>query len=303
MTPFTPPEDATYPNHTPAIFETVWGNGPNEKADIYVDPQVGSGRAVLFWLHGGAGTHGDLRQISVGGNGLGSALLHYLHTTAKPFPVDVVAVGYEKAAWLQATQCTHIPQYTPTEFPTYFPANVDRISQLWGWAASCAVSYGWDEQKFHLGGVSHGGVLAMLARLANAAPVKSLVIESPIPDYRDPHIWWMVGRGMTGVLDQATWDAVSDFDKAAMSAVLRLSPNYAPMFLANASVGNGQTPYGLTGEGANVHDQEQLYALIGELALQTLAHEWTIYARTALNTPKLGQQIAAQAWQFMLLHS
>lgn len=294
----SPPDSLAYPNNFPDVLGVPWGTGPNEVADIYFG--FGTNRRVLFFLHGGAGVVGDLRQLSMGGTGLGSAIIDYVKLNL--LPIDVVSIGYEKAAWLAPTPCAHVPQYSPTSNPTYFPSNVDRLSALWAWAASSAVMYGWSEESWHLGGVSHGGVLAMLARLQNAAPVKTLVLESPLPDYRDPFVWWQVGQGMAaGVLDQIDWEAEPDSSKDSMSAVLQLASNPCPMFLANAAVGNGETPYGST-EGGNVHDVAQAMALDTALSGASIGHELRLYPRAALADRKLGAGIAQAAVEFMLAH-
>lgn len=299
-----------YPNLTPTHVDVQWGTGPNEVLDIYAHPAGGSGRSVLFFLHFGCGVAGDHKQPALSGTGGGNALGWFLtEDTCQHLPVkfDFVSVNYEKFDWRVPTPVAHIAPWVPTINPTLYPENVDRLSALFTWATANSSTYGWDASKFHLMGVSHGAALAMLARLQNAVPVKTLIFEGTVPDYRDPLIAWPVGEGMYGMSGQPSWNAVPDAGKEAISGILEFSAgrpaNYAPMYVLNATVGDGSTPYGFWPNGS-YHDIAQWQQLVGALQACVPVSEWAAetYPRLYWETARTGVAVSRRVYEFMVAH-
>lgn len=299
-----------YPDLTPTVENLSWGTRPNEVLDIYAHPGSSSGRSVVFYLHYGAGTSGDHKQPALAGSGGGNALAWYLtEDVCQHLPVtfDFVSVNFEQWAWNTPTPVTHIAPWSATDNPTAYPRNVAYLTQLFVWATANAPSFGWDPDEFHLMGSSHGGTLAMLARLQYRVPVKTLIIESPIPDYRNPLIFWPVGQGMYGTSDQASWDAVDDSEKDAVSVILEFSrgvpANYVPLYALNWQAGDGSVPYG-SQPGGSVHDLAQWKALTGALASSVPESSWKAesYPRLTWETPKTGVAISKRVYNFMVAH-
>lgn len=290
-----------YPNLTPAPADrnVSWGSGPNEVLDILRHPASGS-RGVVVYLHYGGGTFFDHKQPWLAGTGGGNALAWQLTENERMqlAPYDFVSVNLEQLRWLTPTPVTHIPAYSATSNPTFDPAVVARLAVFFAWLTTNASTYGWDTSKLHLFGSSRGGWLAMLATYGAGLPVKSLIIESPIPDFRGNLITWPVAECMYGDTDQPTWSARPDADKEPMSAIMAfdggfLPANYKPTFLACVNDGDGVAPF------ANVHDVSQLHALQAAILASVAPHQAITYSRGAWQSPKLGVGISLAAYDFL----
>lgn len=300
-----------FPDLFPTHLDQAWGTD-NEVVDHYVHPTASGARGVVFLFGFGGGTKGDHRQPAKSAAGLQNAIAYFL--TASPVApqnlYDVVSVNYERFRWDDPTPVTHIAAYsvkpTPSTFtPTLWPATGSRIAAFFAWASSVAASKNWDMSRAHVVGSSHGGALVGLRMLAGSLPVKSIIIESPLPDYRDFLISWPVAEGMFGDPDQTTWDARVSTDKNAVSQVLGYggSPptNYRPMYLVNAATGDHSTPYGAF-PGGSIHDSAQFEAMA--VALNGAGCDWDgeICPRGATQSPKLGVAIATRCVSWMISH-
>ncbi len=299
-----------YPNLTPTDVNVPWGTGPNQVLDVLAHPSGSPGRSVVFFLHFGCGVAGDHKQPWLSASGGGNALAWYLtedRSRHLPVKFDFVSVNYEKFDWRVPTPVQHIAPWVPTDNPTLYPQNVTQLVTLFAWATAHASEYGWDPSRFHLMGVSHGGALAMLARLQHSVPVRSLIVEGPIPDFRDPKIVWQVGEGFYGTGNQPAWNAIPDSQKRALSAILAFQfgqpATYAPMYILNANVGDGSTPYGFWPNGS-YHDIAQWVQLKGMLQMTVPSSSWKAesYERLYWETATTGVAVSRRVYEFMVAH-
>lgn len=290
-----------YPNLTPTSLDQAWGVGPNEVLDHYVHPTAVGSRGVIAMFHFGGGTKGDHRQPAMAASGAQNALAYHVLKSpdASLYEYDVLSVNYEQFRWDDPTPVTHIAAYSHTNNPTLWPTNQACIGAFFSWLLANAGANNWDTSRIHVLGSSHGGVLVSLESLANGLPIQSIVIESPIPDYRDPLISWPVAEGMYGDGSQAAWDARADADKEAITQLLYgLGPTTTPYYVVNAANGNGSTPYGAVA-GGSIHDQAQWHAFTEALTTAGAPWDGEICPRGAWQSPKLGVAISRRALDFM----
>ncbi len=299
-----------YPNLTPTHVDVPWGSGPNQVLDVYAHPSGAALRSVVFFLHLGCGVASDHKHPALSGNGGGNALAWYLTEDAcqqLPVKFDFVSVNYEKFDWRLPTPVTHIAPWVPTDNPVLYPENVAQFVGLFQWATAHAAEYGWDVERFHFMGASHGGVLATLARLQYAVPVKTVIVDGPIPDFRDPMIAWPVAEGFYGMPSQSSWNAIADANKETLSAILQFASgqpvNYAPMYVLNARIGDGSTPYGLW-PGGSYHDIAQWHQLRDALQANVPSSNWKAesFERKFWQTATTGVAVSARVYDFMVAH-
>lgn len=292
----------TFPNLTPTFSNVVWGAGPNEVYDHYVGPGSGSRRVIVYCSYGG-GTVGDHKQPALSGSGGGNALAYFV--TASPAaealgPTDFVSVNYEKLRWDSPTAVTHIPPYVATSNPTLYPAQQSRLAVFFNtYLPAVAASKSWDLSRVHAFGSSHGGVLLGLQMLRSGLPIKTLIIESPIPDYRNNIIFWTTAEGMYGDASAGAWAARSLADKALITQLLEFGGSipgtYRPMYLVNAQTGDGVVPYGSTA-GGSIHDFNQWIAYTDELtnSAPVGSFDGEICERGGWQSPHLGANAVSQ---------
>jgi len=299
-----------YPTHLDVRF----GTGPNEVLDILAnDIRDPGGCGVVVMLHAGAGVELDHKDPWCSGTGGENALAWYL-TENKLFDhaehFDIVSVNYEQWAWRVPSAVTHIPPWHAIDNPTDFFGQVASVEAALGWIFANAGVYGWDTSKLHVMGGSQGAVIAMKVMFNGAHPVASFVVEGSIPDYRDPKIHVIVGEGMYGDATQSAWLARSRLEKEALSALPYFEAgdlaNVRPLYVLNALVGDGVTPYGDPGHfGSNVHDHAQYVALTGALqsaAIPASQYAFEDYPRLAWELPASGHLISARVEAFLLAH-
>lgn len=305
------------PNLTPDFTNVVWGSGPNEMYDLYRGPGTGPRRVVTF-LHFGGGTSWDHKQPALAGSGGGNALAYYL--TRSPVaeaigPTDFISLNYEQFRWDFPTPVTHIPPYVSTPNPTIMPAQRTRLlaffntyfpANLNTTLPGASGPNNWEINRHHGFGSSQGGVLLTLQMFLTGLPIRTLIVESPIPDYRSLIVYWQTAEGMYGDGSFAAWVARALSDKNAITELLQLGvlpATYKPMQILNAIGGNGIIPYGDPATGANfsIHDTAQWQALKTALEDILATHRAEKFERGAWQDPNLGaHQISMRTADWMI---
>lgn len=296
------------PNLTPELLDQTWGAGPNEKYDLYRGPGTGLRRVVCYFSFGG-GTVGDHRQPAVSAFGGGNSLAWYF--TRSPVaeaigPTDFVSVNYEKFRWDVPTPVTHIAPYVATNNPTTCPTQRTRLAAFFGAPlTSLAVTHGWDLSRVHAMGSSHGGVLLSLELLENGLPIKTLTIESPLPDYRNQIVYWTTAEGMYGDGSELAWATRSPADKAAITQLVRLGSiprTYKPMQVINSFRGDETIPYGDPLRiGSSIHDVAQWRTIKRELERIRAPARFELIHPLGWSDPAFGaHQVSMHVADFML---